>query len=564
MKTLNLLFLLFAIFVNIFSIHANTELKDNLTALSEAIQTVKTKNATYEQVLEWDENRPYKLSYTVVEIDKRDREEEAKFVFNLADFNVNTVRWADEKDKIVVTLTADNRQKSIKLFEDGEQQNYIDRFQIVAKDADNGRTIEELFREAIPIGTKLSEAELQLNSFEERKDWLVKNIVDFSIEEANYEQFIETKEAHPSLLQYSLTTPKGKYSQQEKWLWNMADISPQSIQLEVKNKEVFVEMKTHRNQKFIQYFEENQLDNYTNSLQIYAPEIDIARHLMVVLKDLAEESEKKKEAQLKIPSTEGEILQFLQENIKDVSENENQYKQEFEAACLTSLQTTGTEKDKAIDDLLTFHLADLDEKELEVDVRGTSIWIKTQTRNKQPLIEVKENDELEGYEKDFVVRASDVENAKALIMALEVATKSCKENLQYSIPEGGASEQYNWLSENIPSFRLEDTEYSQSLEKMEDASCKWEFNRTLTDKDSEEEIFQFSLKDIDPQQIDFKISRKELGIYIETNDNEKLIKYFKDGEPDDYQDDFLIYASSIEQARNIIESFKRAIEDCKN
>lgn len=539
---------------------------DLITILKETaalISSVETSDHNFEQTLTWEEDRPFSLSFESVRTGKKKGDVlTEKYVFNLADFDVNTVRAEPDKDKMLVILTTDNKRKTIKKFEEGEQQNYEAALEIIATDNSNGAEIVAQFKKAIPIGKKLSDAELNLNSFDARKNWLTENIIDFSINETSFEQSMEVVEDHPCLFRYSLFTRKGKSAEEESWLFNLADIRRQSVRLEVKSKEVFVELATNRNQKFIQHWKDGELDGYEKEVKILVPEVDIARHLVQVLNDLIPESEEAMKTHTPIPTTQDGVLQFLAKNIGDVTIGENQYEQNFEPTCVTTLTIKSTEKE-TVTETWTFNLADLNERTIEVAVKGKNLQIKAYTLDKKSMIQVTENEVPQNYDKEFMIYAKDVENAKVILAALEIAIKQCRENLKFEVPTGGESAQFGWLSEKISTVKVGDTDYVQKLEQVPDEKCTWQFTLITAEKESKEEVYQFSLGDLDPAAIDFKISKQDLAIAIETRYGEKVVKYFKDGEPEDYQKLFLIRAPSVEQGRNMIESFKRAMEGCK-
>ena len=547
----------------LFSTTINAEssnLKNVLKQTAEKISTVEDKKYRYEQTLTWNENRPYKVVFETVRTGSKGGPLTETYHFNLADFDVNSIRWKNERDKINVTLTADNRLKSIQYFKEGEMQNYTDNVQIIAVDVDNAKEIEGLLKSTIADAKKMFEAELNLNSFEERKSWMQKNIVEFTAGDDRFIQSVAWVADYPSVLSYELVTEK----KNEKWQFNLADIRAQTVELQVNGKDVYVELKTKASEKYIRYESSDELKGYDSDLKIYLSNIDAARHLKNILKDLIPESEKAMKSHTPQPESGAAALELLATSIGKVTENLNVYDQKIEANCITTLTIEGTEKDKPVDEVYTLNLGDLNDKKLALGVKGTSLFVETNVPNKKALVQVMENGESSNYSDDFTVRAEDIEQAKTIMVALETAIVHCKENIKLDVPTGDAQTQINWLSTHIKSVKSGSKDYSQTLKMMEGETCKWEFVLMTDDgKKNVEEIYQFNLSDIDSKRIDFEISKQEMGFIIATKRSEKIIKYFKDGEPDNYQNEFLIRANSVEAARNMMESMRQAIEGCE-
>ena len=80
-------------------------------------------------------------------------------------------------------------------------------------------------------------------------------------------------------------------------------------------------------------------------------------------------------------------------------------------------------------------------------------------------------------------------------------------------------------------------------------------------KGSQEEIFEFNFTDLNPKSIQYDIGSKTLAVSFETKFKEDIIKYYKDGEIENYQDGFELSLANIEKARNVILVFNQIIAE---
>lgn len=288
---------------------------------------------------------------------------------------------------------------------------------------------------------------------------------------------------------------------------------------------------------------------------------------MVVMRDMIPEAKKLMKEYIVQPESGQEAFAILEKGIGKIEVGENSYDQKFIPQCITSLQLVGEVKGKTRESERIVNLSDLNAKSIKLAVKKASLIVQVTTNNKTPLVQVTENGEQKSYNKSIEFRASSVENAKQLIAAFKKAILFC----QSPAPEGdlvvkGVEEtSLDGIFTESATVSVEEIIYNQQLVSIEDDSCKWEYTLTTEGKKkTEEEVFQFNLGDLDHRQIDFNIKKTRVGINIPTSQKQKIIKYFKDGEPDNYQKEILIYANGVEPARAIMSRFKRAIEGCKD
>jgi hypothetical protein len=531
-----------------------------LVSVLEDIKTqiveVSGKSDTYDQTFTWNEATPYKIKFIVNIIDKKGNSEEMTYEFNLRDIDKNTIKVKNNKDLMIVPLFMDNRQKLVKVFKDGKQEKYSDKLEIAAIDVDNARNIEALLEKAIPIAEKIKISGIP-ESFEDRIAWLSQNIVPIEIEDTNYDQAFEQDKDLPVVVHYSLNK-QGEKSSDESWHFNLSDLKERTVQMEIKGKEVRVEMQTIRKLKFIEFNKDDKATSYTDGVAFFTDDPDKGRAIAEVLKGLINQSQALEKNRFpEIVNAEAGFA-LLTEKISNLDAKGKTYTQAIDAGCISTLTQDVTDsKSNTTENKYLFNLADLNDK-VDIKVSGKGILLSMET-GKNKLIQSFEDGEMQNYINKLSIMAKDVENAKYLLHVLPATIKHCKDKKEEGnlAAKGGS---FDWIKQHI----VEVDNIRQVVEKVEGAECKWQFITTKSGKKEDtEEIYEFNLFDLDPQSLDFKISGKSLAIQLSTRHKEKNIKYYKNGEPGDYKNNFIVTMDNIEKARLLMRTWEKAIEDCK-
>jgi len=78
-----------------------------------------------------------------------------------------------------------------------------------------------------------------------------------------------------------------------------------------------------------------------------------------------------------------------------------------------------------------------------------------------------------------------------------------------------------------------------------------------------DEIFEFSLADMNKLLVDFKVSGKNVDVTLSCKNKDKLVKVYKNGAQQAWGTDMEIGVNDVETARNLTEAFKSAITQCE-
>ena len=134
-----------------------------------------------------------------------------------------------------------------------------------------------------------------------------------------------------------------------------------------------------------------------------------------------------------------------------------------------------------------------------------------------------------------------------------------------SVQPALAQEKLSWLDNYLGEMQIGNDTYRYNFTSVEGKDCKLNFEELVTDKKgvTKDRSWIFYLSDIDPSAISFKAKGKSVTIFMETQQSQKFITYYKEGEIDAYTKDIEITMNDVGMARSFIEIIKENIANCK-
>ncbi|MFM8914034.1 MAG: hypothetical protein ACKOE6_14145, partial [Flammeovirgaceae bacterium] len=253
-----------------------TELKDIVGKIQSACTKVEASSKTYEQEIKLIEFSS--LNYSVAEVDAKGNRTTLSYDFNLADIDPNTVRQVTQKDVIKAVLSVRNKQKLIKYSKNGEAQSYDDELSIYAKDPDQAKQLVELFKKAIPLGEKITNAKLKLNGYQEMVTWLIDHVKNVTAGNKSFTQNLQPGSYVGSLVLTQVEND-GKTSQQEEFAFNMADINLNAINFEISGNRFGLNLEMLQKIKSVKVTRDGKSRPFNDEVLIYTNNVDEARDL---------------------------------------------------------------------------------------------------------------------------------------------------------------------------------------------------------------------------------------------------------------------------------------------
>jgi len=533
--------------------------QEQFIQLKANIQTVEAEKETFEQTLTHTPDNPCKLQITIRTIDRKGRSEEEQYELYWSDIEENTVRYDVSKDKIYVEFRAKNRQPLFRHFEEGQLEGYEQEAAFLAANSENAQVLIDQLKAGIKTCENNQQRDTPPEAFNSLLSWLQQRIGVVELEDETYRQEFEQLADNPLVIEYTRTESDDKgQNKVARYIFNLADLVSQRTGFDVKGDQLFIELETERRLDLIMYEEDGVIDGYENKLQIYLDDIETARNVSVAFQQLIQLSRDTLSSLLPDVGLLSDALQVISDNVTDFRLGEESYKQSLTItpACRAEYVLDHIEDDGDTESFTyNFNLRDFDVKSADYALsRKNGLGVELKAND--DLIEWTENGELQKYDDQLELKMQSVEHARQVIHAMRSAIPQCK-------AQEIAAYDVNWLIDNMPDVNVDDTSYEQQLKLDPENDCSLQFIVRENDgKDTKEYIYEFLLTDMDADEVHFDISGKEVKITLGTRYNEKLIKVFENGEPDDYENEVQLIMPDIETGRAFLATWEVVIESC--
>ena len=213
------------------------------------------------------------------------------------------------------------------------------------------------------------------------------------------------------------------------------------------------------------------------------------------------------------------------------------------------------EKGKTSSERFEFYIPDIDKNTIIRKTSGKKLFISLSVNNNQKFIKHLKEGKVEGYTSNIEILLSSADAAQDLIDFFKTA-----------IPLAASGEKIwktstdalSWLKDNINKISPDQGTLEQSFSFGEPKEYFAGFTLKKTDQKgvSTEEKFEFNILDINVKNLAIKVSGTKLSVSVETNGKEQYIRYSKNSEQQNYENNFEIIAEDVYQARNIISHFR--------
>jgi hypothetical protein len=123
----------------------------------------------------------------------------------------------------------------------------------------------------------------------------------------------------------------------------------------------------------------------------------------------------------------------------------------------------------------------------------------------------------------------------------------------------------DFIKQNIGDLTSGTKSIKQKFEVADDNPCKINFTINTTDEKGKtvEEVYEFTLLDMNKQAVEFKPAGPNMSIIFSCKNKQKLVKFYKDGAQQSFTSDIEILCTDVEVAKNISEALKFAMGLCE-
>ena len=538
------------------------ELASYVNKLQSTITTVQSGSKNYEQKI--TTSQPAVILYSYDETDQKGNKVVHSYEFNLADIDPYAVREQTQKDLIQVVLAVRNKQKLVKVIKNNDVQSYDDQVAIIAKDIDNARAISEIVKKAIPPAEKITSGRLKLSGYDAMVTWLCSNVKNVSTSGKSITQTL-VKSNHPGEMVFTQTETDEKGSNEEQYSFNLADINVNTIAFKVSGNKLGINFETLQKARYIAVKKNKETKPYVNDITISTNSVDEARDLKNVFTLAAPLALEKVKADMNGLSSEKAALEKVKSLAGEINLNTKQVSQSFDANCYTTFTQNEKDPKKTEKNTYQFNFMDLNPAANEIEVMGEKMFVRLVINNKKKLIQHTTDDKLSGYDDDIKIYMPDIESARRMKFAADQAAEKCKAS--YKEPYGGDVHALaTWLASSIKEVTLGDVTIKQALEPVEsgnDNKLKFTTKEINSKGTGAEEVYEFSLSDLNPLSVDIEVKGKWLFVSVETELKGKIIKYYKDSKIQPYASKISFVASNTEETRSVSGALKKVITGLK-
>ncbi|MEO1213684.1 MAG: hypothetical protein AAFY45_09180 [Bacteroidota bacterium] len=565
LRHLTVLFLL--IFVSL-GVNAQ-DISDHIDYLSSNLGKIQTKKSEFGQSFGMQDgaDEACMVWYQKTPFGKGDEE---RFTFNAADLNENRIQFNTRKDLVILTAAAKGKKDLIRTYENGEVTGYTDEVEMYASSVEDARKlVEELKSLAASCGERM-DTNSGLGEDPDKDQvlaYLEENIGEVQINDDRFDQKFTYDRDNSSLITYTLSDIADDKVMVYKL--NAMDFNVARIDFDTDKKQVVIDTEIKGKRNLVQVEENGELKNFANKMRFLAPDIESARNLTLVLKDLARisEDEQGNIATLRSDTSPEAALEYLGENVEKVIINEDGYDQSFSQDSDLPYIVNYEFQEEGSEDVQNFqlNLSDMDPSSVDFDVKRNAVFVTAKTSGNDRLIREEKNNALAGFRNNLSIRVSDIESARALQANLYQAVKYYRENrtnnFELSYPDAEIGDAIAYCKGNIKKIAIDDKSFGQTYEVGEEGECLAEIEVENIDK-GETTGYLFNWQDINPSKISFSTKGKEVFVSGETKGKKDLIEVAENGEVDDYEKSFKILCSDIESARAMVAAMKLLAKSC--
>ncbi len=332
--------------------------------------------------------------------------------------------------------------------------------------------------------------------------------------------------------------------------FSLADIDHNTVRSLTKKDVIVIQLLVSGKQKLIQVLKNGgDKVSYANELQLFATDSENGDVLESEIKSLIPKAVEAEEKRLSLSGYEAH-KHWLTENIGDVELPGKQIIQKVSpgeiAGKLTVTQTVNA-KNKSNGSLSEFNLATLNPNSVGYRISGDEFIIRAETRRAINGIRYFENDEQKNYKKELKIYANSISNGKDIYKVLKAIIPLAETAFEESAPDISTSDgALGYINSTIATVGAGEVTLSQNLSFQENGA-RFTLTETAPDKSTDYQ-YHFNFADLNANTIDYDGQKQRLFVTLPTKKKVNFIQTTRNGDLQNYTDDFKIYCNTIEEA----------------
>lgn len=534
---------------------------DALNWLKNNISDINSGSATIKQSFTFGEDKEYLVSFFRKETDQKGGSVDENYAFNILDVDRKKLTLKVRGTQLLVEVETSSNNRYIKCTKTNEQQSFDDGFEIIADGIEQARNIISALSAAIE---KSKSAAPDIGSLEKSLEFITKNTSDLTLGKSTVNQKINFIPGNgtKSVFTFAESDSKGK-SVEERFEFYLYDLDPNSVNFKVSSDRITISAIAKDKTKLIRYFKDNTIQNFQNEVDILTSDIEISRNLVAALKEAIKNSV----VQPVIWKNTDDAVAYLNSALKGETIGTDIFKLDFSSLSADPLQVRYVQdrtdaKKVTLEQSFEFYPYMLDPNTIKITSSGKYLDIEASITGKKSFIKVFKDGKQQSFDQDIELMAFESNQARGIAEALKYLVVNSKpKEMKWNDKQSAI----NFIKENVVDLKSEDTEVKQKIESTNDDPCKISLTVSTSDNKGKttEEIYEFSLSDINKQLVDYKVAGKNISVTLGCNNKDKLVKVYKNGVQQSWGTSVEVNLDDVGKAKNVSEAFRSAIIQCE-
>lgn len=400
---------------------ALTTYNDHINWLQKNIEDLEATKTQFIQKIETEKLNNGHLKLTTT-INSKSKTTNYEYEFNLATLNPNSLIFKINSDEFCIEASNRRNIKAIKEFKDGVQQNYTGKIRFYSTSIENAKDIYKVLKQIIPLAEKaFLESKPNISSIQSAIKYLNGIINNISTNNKTYTQNIEGDCVNKiTIKEADLKDVNTKVYQ-----FNFSDINLDNIDYNSSKNQLYVEINARKKADFIRYTKDNELQNYTNSFNLYVNSIEEAMIVKEAIQNIVKNCEAN---QQKVnPNSIVNVLELLKKEITLIKIGDNNYDQSLEVVStspyVVKVTSVFSNLKSSNETIYEFGLADINSKNISIITSGKKVLVELSTKHLEKIIKTYQNGSVKSYTYKIAIQATDIENARKIANTLEYITQ---------------------------------------------------------------------------------------------------------------------------------------------
>jgi hypothetical protein len=540
--------------ISIFDVKSQDKLSQSLASIKDKVQDVEIDKTTFKQSIDILDANKGKLSFVSVFVDEKGKTAKESFEFYVSDIDKNTIIRKTSGKKLFISLSINNNQKFIKHFKEDKLDSYTNNLEIQLSSADAAQELTGLFKAAIPL---VNSGETVWNTNTDALNWLKTHISKVNSGSVTVEQSFSFGERKDYLASFTVKkTDQKNVSTEEKYEFSILDINKKNLTVKISGTQLSVSVETKGNDHFIKYTKNNEQQNFDNSFEIIAEDIDQARNIIAAFSTAIEKSKSV------IPdfSSLQKALDFISKNTTDLTLDKKTLNQKINFTPGNGTKSVFTyaetdSKGKPVEERYEFYLNDIDANSLNFKVNGKKITIIPMSKNKTKFIKYYKDNILQDFQNEIDILTVDLETSREMVEAFKAAIKNSETQPPTWKTAGDA---ITYLSNILKGETIGSDIYKLDFSSIstDPLKVKYVFGKTDVKGTTVGQSFEFYPYMLDPGTVKIGSSGKYLNVEASANNKKPFVKAFKEDKQQAYAEGIEIMAFDARQAQDIAEAIK--------